>query len=124
MKSNKEIKNNCKHSLSICVVCGKEVHNKEQKIKELEKWNVSPSVNDLTDKLIEKEKEIEKLEKQNKILIDIADTKTIIIQSLNNEINQLKSQLNKQTEKIKELEKEIERLNWKYWRIKPKELKP
>ena len=57
MKSNKEIKNNCKHSLSICVVCGKEVHNKEQKIKELEKYKIKFNRLNNQFKELEKKKE-------------------------------------------------------------------
>jgi len=74
-----------------------------QKIKELEKWNVSPSVNDLTDKLIEKENDIERL--KHKLLTysrPIGTSYVDVREEGRKEVNQ------RWTEKIKELIKHFD----------------
>jgi len=74
-----------------------------QKIKELEKWQVSPSVNDLTDKLIEKENDIERL--KHKLLTysrPIGTSYVDVREEGRKEVNQ------RWTEKIKELIKHFD----------------
>ena len=67
---NKEIKENCKHSLSICVVCGQEVENKNQKIKELEEGIEKMFTKEQVEGIVlEQRKEIERLNDENRLLL-------------------------------------------------------